>query len=300
VPYTLDGDRDPLVRLATATTLLFTPADTPHRLTRALGSSADIVVADLEDAIAPSAKARARDELRRFDWPSPGRGPLRCVRINGMRDAEHERDVALVSELDVDLVMLPKASEAALASRDWPAPVFPIIETAAAVLGAAAMCRHPAVAAVLFGSIDLGTELSVEPSAAEPAMLPARAGVVLACAAAGLRAPFDGVHLALHDEDGLRREARRARALGFGGKACIHPDQLATVAACFAPSAAQLDWARRVLTAAAAARDEDRGVTVVDGEMVDAPVVARARSLLRSAPHADRPPSAPFTLGPPE
>jgi citrate lyase subunit beta/citryl-CoA lyase len=269
------------VRLSTASTLLFCPADSPRRLQRALSSQADIVVADLEDAVAPAAKRSARDELRRLTWPAVGCGPLRCVRINGAGTAEHDADLALVSELEPDLVMLPKASVRALAGTEWPVPVFALVETARAVFEVAELSRHSAVVATLFGSIDLSAELGVRPFADDPAMLLARSSLVLACAAAGVRPPFDGPHLALSDTNGLLLQARRARALGFGGKACIHPDQLAPVAECFAPTNAELDWARRVIDRAREADAESRGVTVVDGEMVDAAVVARAHELLR-------------------
>jgi citrate lyase subunit beta/citryl-CoA lyase len=266
--------------LAAARTLLFVGASSPHRMGRAFESDADIVVCDLEDAIASDAKDEARENLVAFAWPRED-GPLRGVRINAVGTAEHDADLEAVERIGVDLLMLPKA-EAGDLDRDWPAPLLALIETPGGVLDAAAICRHPAVACVLFGSIDLGTALGVSYKAREEALLHARSAVVIASAAAGLRRPFDGVHPRLDDTNGLVAEARRGRRLGFGGKGCVHPQQLEPVARCFAPTERELNWARSVVDAYEAGVAEGLGVVRLDGEMVDAPVVERARNLLRS------------------
>jgi citrate lyase subunit beta/citryl-CoA lyase len=268
-------------RLAAARTLLFVGAASAHRMGRAFESAADLVVYDLEDAIAPAEKDAARAELAGFAWPE-GEGPLRGVRVNGVGSAEHAADMELVERLGVDLLMLPKAEARDVLERRWPAPLIALIETPSGVVDAASICRSPDVECALFGSIDLGAALGVSYKAGDDALLFARSQIVAASAAAGLRRPFDGVELSLDDEVELGAEARRARALGFGGKACIHPRQLATVAECFAPTEAELRRARGVVAAYEKAEAEGLGVVACEGEMVDAPVVLRARNLLRS------------------
>ncbi|MFL5846408.1 MAG: HpcH/HpaI aldolase/citrate lyase family protein [Solirubrobacteraceae bacterium] len=268
--------------LGTARTLLFTPADAPARLAKAFASVADIVIADLEDAVAPSSKEAARASLEQFAWPDRP-GPLRGVRVNAPGTPEHAADLELVARIAPDLIMVPKASSAALRAGEWPAALMPIIETAEGVREAYDIARCPGVALLLFGSIDLSTTLGVGDQVRDDALLFARSSVVLDAAAAGLRPPMDGVHLGLGDPDALEEEAVRARALGFGGKACVHPDQLEIVARCFAPRDTEVDWARRVVAAAGDAESQGRGATVVDGALVDAPVLARARAVLEHA-----------------
>lgn len=281
------SDPDVSMALHTASTLLFTPADAPARLAKAFASAADIVIADLEDAVAPGHKDAARAGLAEFAWPARP-GPLRGVRINAPGTPEHGADLELVERIAPDVIMVPKASAAALRDGTWPAALMPIVETPAGVREAFDIARCPGVALLLFGSIDLSTTLGVGDEARDDALLFARSSVVLDSAAAGLRAPMDGVHLGLGDAAALEAEALRARALGFGGKACVHPDQLDVVRRCFAPREAEVAWARRVVDAAAAAEADDRGASVVDGALVDAPVLARARAILE---HATRKPA---------
>ena len=154
--------------------------------------------------------------------------------------------------------------------------VIAIIETAAGFEGIDAVARTPGVVRLAFGSLDLQADLGIDDG--DLPLHYFRSRIVLAARLGGLAAPIDGVCTALDDDGVLAAELARARRFGFGGKLCIHPRQVAAVGAAFRPTAEQLSWAERVVAAAgsgAAAR--------VDGRMVDAPVVARARELLRQA-----------------
>ena len=137
------------------------------------------------------------------------------------------------------------------------------------------MRPSPRVARLVFGSIDFQLDLDIADD--DLALLPFRMRIVLASRVANLPAPVDGVTTALDDAARIEADARRARSLGFGGKLCIHPRQVAIVNEAFSPSAADLAWAQRVVDAAAASGG---AAVAVDGKMVDAPVLARARRLL--------------------
>jgi citrate lyase subunit beta/citryl-CoA lyase len=135
------------------------------------------------------------------------------------------------------------------------------------------------VTRLAFGALDLAAELGVDPAAAEPVLGHARAVLVLSSAAGGLPAPIDGVTTAVHDHDALSADLRRSRSTGFGGKLAVHPAQVAAINDAYSPSPAELAWAADVL----AAVQTSEGVTTVDGVMVDAPVILRARRLLTRA-----------------
>jgi citrate lyase subunit beta/citryl-CoA lyase len=139
------------------------------------------------------------------------------------------------------------------------------------------------VAALLLGAADLGAELGWEPRPDGLELVYARSKVVADSAAAGIRGPFDVVHLDTRDGAGLEAAARFARSLGFRGKACIHPAQVAIVNREFQPEADSVAWAERVLAAAKAGEREGRGAVALDGEMIDAPIVDRARRILFDA-----------------
>ena len=180
--------------------------------------------------------------------------------------------------------MLPKATPEGVEALgpDGP-PVLAIVETADGLRRAHETAAAPRVFAVALGSHDLGAELLTSPRTDGLELLYARSKLVTESAAAGLRSPFDTVFLDFRDPTGLEQEARLAHTLGFGGKLCIHPDQLGVVNAVYGPSDAELEWARRVLDARAAGLREGRGVVALDGRMIDTPVVRRAEWLLAQA-----------------
>lgn len=261
--------------------LLFTPADDPSKLERALISDADAVVADLEDAVAQSRKAEAREQVAHAFATRRSDGPARFVRVNGVDTPHFETDAALLSEIEIDGVVVPKATpEGVDELRSSGLPTLAIVETAIGLRQAYEIARRDNVLALLLGAVDLGAELGLEPRPDGLELLHARSSLVVDSAAAGVRPPFDCVHLEIADLDGLDAQARLARSLGLRGKGCIHPAQVATVNAAFTPQSEEIAWAREVIRAAEQAESEGRGAVAVAGMLVDAPVVARARRLL--------------------
>lgn len=262
--------------IADARSLLFVPGDRPERFGKARGAGADLVVLDLEDAVAPESKAAARANVVGDLRVHPGQ----VVRINAVGSPGHDEDMAVLAQ-HARMVMLPKAEDArvvaALIGR-LPAgvQVVALVETARGIHGAAAIAEVPGVSRLAFGSLDLAAELGVAADDRE-AMLVARGALVLASAAAGIAPPLDGVTTSVGDEKVLASDLEYARRMGFGGKLCIHPSQVGPVISAFSPSSAELDWADRVCRAAAAAGG---GAVLLDGAMVDKPVVDRARRVL--------------------
>ena len=258
---------------------LFVPGDRPERIAKARASGADAVIVDLEDAVAPANKLAARDAVAgALDAAAPV-----VLRINGADTAWFDDDARLAAHPGVAAVMLPKAAAVepvtALRSASGSKPVLALIESAAGMANLKALAAAPGVVRLVFGSIDFQLELDIADD--DLALLPFRMRLVLASRVAGLPAPVDGVTTALDDAARIEAEARRARSLGFGAKLCIHPKQVAIVNGAFSPSAAELAWAQLVVDAAAAA---DGAAVAVDGKMVDAPVLARARRLLAARP----------------
>jgi len=261
--------------------LLFAPGSDERKLAKALASAADAVVCDLEDAVAPAGKEAAREVTARVLSEKPKAGPARLVRVNAAGTPWFADDLALVATLALDALVLPKASPESVAALgiDGP-PVIAIVETALGLRRAFEIASQPRVAALVLGSVDLGAEVGLETRPDGQEILYARSKVAIDSAAAGLRGPFDVVHLEFEDEAGLEEQCRLARALGFRGKACIHPAQLETINRVFAPSEEEIEWARIVVEAF---EDQTEGVLAVNGTMVDRPVVERARRVLREA-----------------
>lgn len=272
-----------MTELASARSLLFVPGNDEHKLEKALGAGADAVVADLEDAVPAPEKPAARQlvaaVLAEAETPS-----LLAVRINGVGTPFWEDDIRAVAGLELGAVMLPKASPDSVAALGDPgAPVIAIAETALGVKRAYETASSPHVAALVLGAVDLGLELGIEPRQDGQEVLFARSQLVLDSAAARIRAPFDQVYLATRDDEGLEAECRLARSLGLRGKACIHPAQIEVVNRVFSPRADEVERARRVVEAYEQAAEEGRGAVGLDGEMVDLPVVERAKQILAEA-----------------
>jgi citrate lyase beta subunit len=260
--------------------LLFAPGSDERKLAKAFASAADGVVCDLEDAVAPAEKAAAREITRRA-VEAAGDGPARVVRINAAGTAWFEDDVAFAADLELDAIVLPKASPEAVAALggDGP-PVIAIVETALGLRQAYEIASEPRVAALILGAVDLGAEVGLEPRPDAQEILYARSKVAIDSAAAGRRGPFDVVHLDLYDDEGLEEQCKLARALGFRGKACIHPAHVETINRVFSPSEQEVEWARKVVSAF---DSQSEGVLAVNGAMVDKPVVDRARRILEEA-----------------
>jgi citrate lyase subunit beta/citryl-CoA lyase len=256
---------------------LFVPANRPERFDKACAAGADAVIVDLEDAVPAADKASARAALAA--WLSP-RQPV-LVRINAADTEWFRDDLALCARPGVGGIVLPKAEqEASLAAllAAGAAAILPLVESGLGLWNAAALARMPRVQRLVFGSIDYSLDLNIQES--HETLLHARSQLVLASRVAGIAAPVDGVTVSFDDPARVHDDALRARALGFGGKLCIHPKQVAPVHQAFAPTAAELAWAECVVAAAEAAQG---GAVALDGKMVDRPVILIAQQMLEEA-----------------
>jgi len=256
---------------------LFVPGDRPERFDKAAAVGAGQVIVDLEDAVAPEAKAAAREALARWmATPRPA-----AVRINGADTPWFDDDVALCRQLRVTAVMPAKATPDSLrhlAGRLPDSALLPLVETAEAMAAVQAIAACPGVQRLVFGSNDFQLALGLEGGWDD--LQPFRAQIVLASALAGRGAPVDGVCTVLDDPAPVHAEALKARRSGFGAKLCIHPRQVPAVQEAFAPTPEQLAWARRVV---AAAQDAGKGAVALDGRMIDRPVILQAQALLDAA-----------------
>jgi citrate lyase subunit beta/citryl-CoA lyase len=255
---------------------LFVPADRPERFAKAEASGADAVIIDLEDAVPPAAKEAARDAVA-ASLPAA----TVIVRVNAVGTPWHDGDIDLVHRLGAVGVMLPKAEDPALVADvahrlRGRRHLIPLIETARGVHRAVDVAAVHGVTQLAFGPADYRNDVGC--GDAPEAMLFARSTLVLASRLAGIAAPLDGPCFDFRDPGRTAGEARHARMLGFGGKLSIHPSQVAWVREAFMPSEAEVAWARRVVAA-----EGSGGAANVDGTMIDAPVVARARRILSEA-----------------
>lgn len=252
-------------------TLLFVPGDRPERFDKACASGADAVIVDLEDAVAPAAKARARDAIAH--WLTPERHVW--LRVNAVGTSWFDDDLALARHRGIAGVVLPKAERVDDLHRLDGLAVIALIESARGIVNAEAIAAAAGVQRLAFGSIDFQADLGI-PGEGD-ALLAFRSRLVLASRLANLPPPIDGVTVAIDDAARLSADTQRARELGFGGKLCIHPKQVPIVQNGFAPTAAEVAWAERVLAAAEAAGG---AAVAVDGAMVDRPVLLRARAIV--------------------
>jgi citrate lyase beta subunit len=267
--------------------LLFAPGSDERKLTRALESDADAMIADLEDAVAPAEKDAARTLVARL-LAERAPGPARTVRINGIDTPHFEADLAMVGSLEIDAIVVPKATPEAVSAlgHEGP-PLIAIVETAGGLRTAFDTACAPRVAALMLGGADLGAELRWEPRPDGLELLYARSQLVVDSAAARIRAPIDVVFFDTRDSAGLEAEATTARTLGLGGKACIHPAQVRIVNRVFSPTADQVAWAERVVDAYDEGVRDGRGAVALEGKMIDLPVVERARRLLAQSGRSD-------------
>ncbi len=275
--------------LATARSFLFVPANRPERFSKALGSGADAVIIDLEDAVAPSDKTAARGQLDdafcRFSHLERAR---MVVRMNASGTSWHDDDLRLLQQLagqGLAGVMVPKAETVAglqhVAHTVGPAcALLPLVESVAGLDAADALAGTAQVLRLAFGNLDFQADLGLACGPDEAELAPVRLVLALASRRAARAAPVDGVTPGTQKSAQLQADAARSRRGGFGGKLCIHPAQVASVNAAFAPGAAELAWARRVIATFEAAGG---GVFNLDGRMVDAPVIRLAQRTLAGA-----------------
>ncbi len=260
---------------------LFCPADRPDRYGKAL-AAADVVILDLEDAVAPAAKASAREARRGLaadgivDWART------VVRVNGADTVDHAADLALTQDIGVRTVMLSK-SERADDVRAVPHDVVLLLETPAGIRDADELASVDNVVAVMWGADDLvaglgGTSSRFPDGRYRDLARHARARALLAAKAAG-RLALDAVHMDIPDTAGLAAECEDAVASGFDATVAIHPTQVAVIRRSYAPDAERVVWAEQLL----AHVGDDRSVTTFRGRMVDGPIYAQAERVLRLA-----------------
>ena len=267
---------------------LFTPATRPDRFARAGEAGADVLIIDLEDAVAPGDKDRARAAALAWLAERPGSGPVCALRVNGLRTRAGLDDLRLLleSRAGPDAVILPKVetpdeprlADAWLAEAGSRAALVALIESARGLEAAPGIARStPRLSALMFGAADLAADLGT--SAAWEPLLYARSRMVAAAAAAGIET-IDAPYFDLRDQAGLETELRAAIALGFAAKAAIHPGQVGAINAALTPSAAAVAEARQILA------ENAKGVGVVGGRMIDEAVARRARRILAAAGEA--------------
>ena len=267
-------------------TALFVPANRPERIPKALAAGADAVIVDLEDAVEHLGKDAARESLCDFLGTHPE--ARAWVRINDASTPWHEADIkACRGRANITGLLLPKAESLAQVRHVAQSgiAVLPIIETAQGLINVAEVAATPGVARLAFGSLDFALDLGLSPDTdgADVVLDQARGQVLLHSRGAGLAQPLDGVFPGIQDSSGLRAAAMRARDMGFGGMLCIHPSQVPVIHEAFLPPLADVAWARDVLRAA---KESGAAAFKLDGKMVDAPVIARARRLLELAGEA--------------
>ena len=268
--------------------LLFVPGARPDRFAKALGAGADMVCVDLEDAVPPEGKDAARAAAIEWISTAEGAGPERVVRINALRSLAGLRDLAAMAEAAprAGLVFLPKVdgpeelrlAEAILAEARSPMGLVALIETVAGLENVQRIASAtPRLEAVMFGAVDLAAELACD-LAWEP-LLYARSRIVHAARQAGIDA-IDVPSLEIRNSAAIETAALRARALGFTGKAVLHPDDVAAVNAAFSPSPEETEAARRVVAAFEAS---ETGLVVLDGKLVEKPVIRKMEQVLAAA-----------------
>jgi (3S)-malyl-CoA thioesterase len=264
--------------------VLYIPASKARALEKARTLPVDAIIFDLEDAVSPAEKASARDTLR--DALAQDYGPrLKLVRINAL-DTEWGRDDATAAAaMACDGVLLPKVDAAAdldalAALTDK--PLWAMMETPRGMLSAEAIAAHPRLAGMVMGTNDLAKDLGARFRADRMPLMAGLGLCVLAAKAHGCLI-VDGVYNAFKDDDGLRAECEQGRDMGMDGKTLIHPAQVEIANAAFAPTADEIDLARRQIAAYEAALAEGEGVAVVDGRIVENLHVDTARETLAKA-----------------
>ena len=275
-----------------ARTYLFVPGNRPERFEKALASGADVVVLDLEDSVPAAAKPAAREAIGQAWGDLQAAGVPLVVRINSPDGAAGGDDLSWLKGLIPGPagVMVPKAESAATLDRARAAQpatsLLPLIESAAGHAALQAIASAPGVSRLVVGHIDFMADTGLQCSAGEPELAPLRFAIAMATRLHGLAPAVDGVTVDIQDDARLREDTQRALRFGFGAKLCIHPRQVAVVHDAMAPSAEEIDWARRVI----AADEVSGGAAVqVDGRMVDLPVVLQARRTLARARRQETP-----------
>ena len=268
--------------------LLFVPAVRPDRYPKALATGADAVCVDLEDGVAIGAKEEARNSaVTLFSRREPTRAEV-SLRINDPKTDLGQRDLEIILDAEIrpDALMLPKCYGAEeirevvsiLGDSLADLPLIVMVETARGVASAEAIASAvPTVVAVFFGAIDYSADVGCQ--VVWDAVLYARSRVVNAASMVGVSA-IDSPFMNVEAAEMLADESRKTRALGFVGKAAIHPSQVPIIQSAFSPPASEISWAKRIVDAY---ERNDGGVLLVDGKLVERPVITAAKRILAIA-----------------
>jgi citrate lyase subunit beta / citryl-CoA lyase len=272
---------------------LYMPGSNPRALEKGKTLGADALILDLEDAVAPDAKAQGRDAIRAAlqDKSAYGRREL-VVRVNGLDTPWGYEDLAAMAQSGADAVLIPKVESADMVGRAAsvldahaaPAslPIWVMIETPRGVLRVEEIADHSRVACLVMGTSDLTKDMQALHTPMRLPMLPSLGLCILAARAARI-AVLDGVYLDLKDETGFAAACQQGRELGFDGKTLIHPGQIEAANAAFGADEAAIAQARTIIAAFEEARSQGKGVVVVDGKLVENLHVAEAQRLVAMA-----------------
>lgn len=271
--------------MPTAKSYLFVPGDRPERFEKALNSHAGMVILDLEDAVAPDAKDRAREGIRQWLETSQASQFTErlMLRVNDMDTSWYASDVALLGSGKFQGVMLPKAQnpkalEALAATLHGQQEIIPLIETVQGWNNARQLGEATRVSRLAFGSVDFAIDAGIEGDQEELDYV--RSSLVLQSRLAGRAKPVDGVTVDFRNQDVLKADVARSRRYGFGAKLCIHPAQVDVVNEGYAPSAKEIDWAHRVLEGV---EKFGLGAFALEGKLLDKPLFIRAQRILAAA-----------------
>jgi citrate lyase subunit beta / citryl-CoA lyase len=282
--------------MAVYRSLLFAPGNHPRRVEKALALDADVVILDLEDACPIAAKKATRAVV--VAACQRPRQNLGYIRVNATTTEFGYGDIVAVVQNGVDGIILPKVEASdEIRAVDWvisnleqergltagACDVIPIVETGRGMANIRAIAAAGArVKRIAFGAGDFTLDMHMEWSRAETELLAYRNECVLASRAAGIEAPLDTVWVDLGDAEGFRGSTRHVKGLGFQGKMCIHPDQVAVANEIFTPSAVEVEWSRKVVRAFEAAEAAGSASIQLEGKFVDYPIVYRARRVLET------------------
>ncbi len=282
-------------------TWMFVPGHSERFINKAMGLNCDLMMLDIEDGVPPGEKPKAREMIAdALGMPKEAGSPTRFVRINGIGSDRMDEDLDAVVVPGLEGLVLPKVQTADEVRRvagvlDATEPKVGIergsvglhvaIESPRGMFNALAIAEaSPRVVGLMFGAEDYGWELGLpavrEGEAAE--LLHARSAIVMAARAAHVQV-VDGVWPKLQDTDGLMRDITQSRRLGFSGKSLFHPSQIDAINAAFSPSPEEIDYCQRVTAAFDEAQAKGEGSIAFGGQLIDLPIVERARSTLRLA-----------------
>jgi citrate lyase subunit beta/citryl-CoA lyase len=275
--------------------LLFIPGNQDNMLAKAAGLAADAIVPDMEDSVPDAEKAAARKLIAEWLPRLAAQDAVLMPRVNALATEWFEDDIAAAVAPGVDGLTIGKvdsaADIAAVAAAMERAErgaglaagrlcLIPWLESARAILNCYEICAaSERIVAVAFGGEDYTNDMSIERLDDESNTAYARAAICNAARAAGVLA-LDTPFFRFRDDEALRASSLAAKRIGFRGRFAIHPAQIESINACFSPSAAEVDEARRIVAAFERAKSQGRGSTSLDGRVIDVPVVKRARALL--------------------